>query len=313
MPSSMSRVLLGPWPGSMVPIRMESARVPDPKGNPVVRRRELGALLRDLRLAAGMTVEQVAKRMMVSPSKVSRIETGNRSPSPRDMRDFFDLYDVRDQAQRDRLAALAKEARSRAWWQRYDLSYEEYVGLEADALWIRDFEPGVFPGLLQTPGYARALHEAVVPELDQAAIQQQLEVRAARQRLLARSEPPPPLLHAVMDEAVLHRAVGGPAVMSAQLDHVIEVCQLPNVTVQVILFEAGAHPALDSTFTLLGLAGLPGVVYVEGLVGHLTLNRPEVVARYAQVFDRLCAIALSEQGSIDTLARLSRAYQRASS
>jgi hypothetical protein len=186
------------------------------------------------------------------------------------------------------------------------------VGLEAAATLIRDFEPGVFPGLLQIPDYARAIHEAAMPKLSPELLGKRIEVRRRRQEILIRREPAPPRLEAIMDEAALHRVVGGPDVMRAQIDHIVEVCQFPHVTVRVVPFDAGAHPALDSTFILLEFEDpVPGVVYVEGLVGHLYLERAQDVQRYEQVFDRLRAISLSEQTSLDAMIRMSMAYKKA--
>jgi transcriptional regulator with XRE-family HTH domain len=280
--------------------------------SPVVRRRELGALLRDLRREAGLTVEQVAESLLVSPSKISRLETGQRGASLRDVRDLCDLYEVTGEEEREHLAGLAKESRQSAWWQRFSLPYAQYVGLEAEALRISDFESGVFPGLLQVPGYARALHESGIPRPDPAVLDQRLEERSKRQEILTRSEPPPPRLQAIMDEAVLHRAVGGPETMAAQIGHVIDASQLPNITVQIVPFGAGAHPALDSTFVLLEFEDpVPGVVYVEGLVGHLYLERAQDVQRYGRVFDRLRSISLSERESLNVLRRMGAEYKKA--
>ena len=278
--------------------------------SPVLRRRELGAMLRALRTEAGMTVEQVAESLLCSPSKVSRLETGHRSANARDIRDLSDLYQV-DPAQREHLSELAKEGRGQAWWQPYGLPYETYVGLEAAATRISDYEPGVFPGLLQIPDYARVIHEQAMPKLSPAVIEQRIEVRLVRQAVLTRAEPPPPRIEAIMDEAVLHRQVGGPAVMCAQINRVIEASELPNLTVRVLPFEAGAHPALDSTFILLEFEDpMPGVVYVEGLVGHLYLERSHDVQRYLQVFERLRTTSLDEQMSLDLMSRMSAAYKK---
>jgi len=279
--------------------------------SPTVRRRELGALLRAMRTEAGLTVEQVAEALLVSPSKVSRLETGHRGVSARDIRDLSELYGVTDPAMREHLDDLAKEGKRQAWWQPYDLPYATYVGLEAEAVMISDFESGVVPGLLQTPDYARAVHEANMPRLSPAVIEQRIEVRRTRQSILTRDDEPPKL-RAIADEAILHRVVGGPAVMAAQLDHVIQACELPNITVQVIPYDAGAHPALDSTFILLMFAPpVPGVVYVDGLVGQVYLERPQDVQRYTEIFDRLLTFSLGEQASIDLMARVSATYKNA--
>ena len=273
--------------------------------NPALRRRELGALLRTLRTERGLTIEQVAEELLCSPSKVSRLETGQRGASPRDIRDLSELYQI-DPAQREHLAELAREGKSHGWWQSYDLPYGTYVGLEAEAISICDFEPSAVPGLLQTMDYARAIHEGALPRLSPEIIDQRLEVRRNRQAILTRDEPPAPQLRAIIDEAVLHRVVGGASVMSAQLDHVIRVSELPNVTVQVLGYEAGAHPALDSTFILLEFEDpVPGVVYVEGLVGQLYLDRSQDLRRYEHVFERLGSLALSQQRSRDLMAQVS--------
>jgi transcriptional regulator with XRE-family HTH domain len=277
--------------------------------SPVIRRRELGALLRALRAESGMTVEKVAERLLVSPSKISRLETGQRGVSARDIRDLCDLYQVADPVQRDHLNALARQGRGPAWWQPYDLPYATYVGLEAAAAKISDFEPGVFPGLLQIPQYARAIHEAAMPRLSPAALDMRLDERRRRQRILTRPDPPPPDLQAVLDEAILHRIVGSRAIMCGQIARVIEACELPNVTVQVLPFDAGAHPALDSTFIILEFPDpVPGVVYVEGLVGQLYLERTQDLERYVKVFERLCGISLNQRQSIDLLARMCQEY-----
>jgi transcriptional regulator with XRE-family HTH domain len=278
--------------------------------SPVLRRRELGALLRALRTEAGLTVEQVAESILVSPSKVSRLETGQRGASLRDIRDLCNLYQVQP-AQRENMVTLARQGRGQAWWQPYGLPYETYVGLEAEAAHISDYEPGVFPGLLQIPDYARAIHESAMPRLSPAVIEQRIEVRLIRQAVLTREEAPPPLLEAIIDEAILHRPVGGPSVMSAQIDSVIEASELPNVTVRVLPFAAGAHPALDSTFILLEFEDpLPGVVYVEGLVGLLYVERSQDVQRYRQVFERLQTVSLDEHRSVDLMSRMSAAYKK---
>ena len=260
-----------------------------------------------------MTVEQVAEALLCSPSKVSRLETGHRGASARDIRDLSDLYQL-DPAQREHLTQLARQTRGQAWWQPYGLGppYETYVGLETAATSICDFEPGAFPGLLQTPDYARVVHEQTMSKLSPAVIEERIEVLLVRQSALTREEPAPPKLDVIIDEAVLHRAVGGPEVMSAQIGRVIEACELPNVTVRVLPFAAGAHPALDSTFILLEFEDpVPGIVYVEGLVGQLFLERPQDVQRYRQVFERLRTTSLDEQKSLDLMSSMRSVHQKA--
>ncbi len=272
--------------------------------SPTVRRRELGALLRALRNRKGLTVDQVAEQLLCSPSKVSRMETGHGVASPRDIRDLCDLYGVADTAERDRMMQLSHEGKQQGWWQGYDLDYfATYVGLEADALGNKCYQSAIVPGLLQTLDYARAMHEAGVPKIAPERITELIEVRQMRQRLLDMD--PPLRLDVVLDEAVLHRLVGGPAVMRSQVGWLIESSNKPNVTIQVIPYSAGAHPAMDSLFNILEFSSpVPSVVYVEGLVGWVYLERQQDVDRYQQVFDHLRTVALNPEESIRLMARI---------
>lgn len=270
---------------------------------PTLRRRELGALLRARRQELGLTVEQVAERLLCSPSKVSRMETGQRGATQRDVRDLCTLYGIDDEVERERLMTLAKEGKQQAWWQPYDLPYATYVGLEAAAATIRDYDSGVVPGLLQTPDYTRARHVGYLPRLDAAEIERRVEVTMTRQRVFAAEHPPH--FWTILDEAVLHRVVGDPGIMRAQLDRLIEASSHPRITVQVIPYTVGVHPALDSIFTIVEFdGGVPGVVYVEGLVGSIYLERPEDLDRYLHVFDRLSMIALSPEDSVALIQKV---------
>jgi transcriptional regulator with XRE-family HTH domain len=275
-----------------------------PEGrSPTVRRRELGALLRALRTGRNLTVEQVAASLLCSASKVSRMETGHGLATPRDIRDLCDLYEVTNQGERDRLMTLARQSKEQAWWQSYDLDYATYVGLEAEAVAISDFQSSVVPGLLQTADYARAGHEAWMPRLSPDQIELQIEAKLTRQRLLTGADPP--TFAAVLDEAVLHRMVGGPRVMGTQLDQLIEAARLPNVTLQFIPFAVGSHPGLESNFNILELPPpTRSVVFVEGLVGSLYLERAEDLTRYREVFKRLQAIALSPKDTINAMVTI---------
>ena len=271
--------------------------------SPTVRRRELGALLRKLRTEKGLTVEQAAEQLMFSMSKLSRMETGHGAPSRRDIRDLCALYEVTDEAERKRMLNLAAEGRQVGWWQSYDLNqFADYVGLEADAVSVKNYQSILIPGLLQTPDYARAVNEAVVPQPDPERLEEQTEVRLRRQERL--TQDPPLRFGVILDEAALHRVIGGPAVMEAQLRHLVELSQLPNVTLQVIPFSAGAHPAMDSTFIILEFAdAVPGLVYVEGLVGWVYMKRSRDVDRYMRVFERLCDVALPPCKSIEHIEK----------
>jgi hypothetical protein len=234
------------------------------------------------------------------------LETGQRAASARDIRDLCELYHVEDQNLRERLTALAKEGKEVPWWRPYDLppGLATYVGLEAAATRISCYQPGVVPGLLHTPDYALAIHEASLPKLSPPVIEQRIELRLARQAILTRDDPPPPELRAIIDEAALHRIVGGPMIMKTQIERVIQASGLPNVTVQVLAYEAGAHPALDSNFILLDSTDpIAQVVYVEGLVGRMSIDRSEDIARYEQVFEYLQTISLNERNSVALLAK----------
>jgi transcriptional regulator with XRE-family HTH domain len=278
--------------------------------SPTVRRRELGALLRALRNEKGLTVEQVAERLLCSPSKVSRMETGHGIATPRDIRDLCDLYDVTDEAERDRLTSLAREGKQQGWWQPYDLSYATYVGLEEEAVSISEFKSSVVPGLLQTADYARAGHEGTMPRLAPEQIDVQIEAKLTRQGILTRDQPP--LFSAVLDEAALHRVVGGHAVMAVQLGKVLDMSALPNVSVQILPYERGAHPALESNFVILELPDpTPDIVYVEGLIGSIYRERPEDIKRYHGVFRHLQSIALSPEDSVEFLTDAVRRHQTA--
>src|SRR5690242_5816363 len=285
-------------------LREDATFVPEVR-SPTVRRRELGALLRKLRTGKGLTVEQAAEQLMISMSKLSRMETGQGIATLRDIRDLCDLYDVTDEAERDRMVSLAREGKQTGWWQGYDLdSFATYVGLEAAAVQIGYYQSGIIPGLLQTPDYARAMHAAGVPEITPERTEELIEVRLKRQRLLDRD--PPVRLDVILDEAVLHREVGGAEVMRAQLDWLITMSRRPNVTTRVIPYSAGAHPAMGSNFNILEFAGaVPTVVYVEGLVGWIYVERPQDVARYQQVFEHLRTVALTPQESGTLLQKIS--------
>jgi transcriptional regulator with XRE-family HTH domain len=271
--------------------------------SPTVRRRELGALLRALRNQKGLTVEQAADQLLCSPSKVSRMETGHGIATPRDIRDLCALYDVTAEADRDRMQQLAREGKQSGWWQDYDLPYSTYVGLEAEATVIGDFQSSVVPGLLQTADYARAGHEGAMPRLSPEEIERRIEAKLTRQSLL--TQPDPPSFQVVLDEAVLHRAVGGSQVMDAQLERLIEAVRLPHVTIQVIPFTFGAHPGVESNFNILEMpAPTPGVVFVEGLVGSVYLETAKDLSRYREVFKCLQTIALSPKDTISVIAKI---------
>jgi transcriptional regulator with XRE-family HTH domain len=276
--------------------------------SPTVRRRELGALLKALRTEKGWTAEQVAERLMVSPSKVSRLETGQRGASARDVSDLCKLYGV-DDDQRQQLLQLAKETKQRTWWQRSGVPDLTYLGLEEAAASISDYGLGIMPGLLQTPDYARAILRAAVPTWVPEVVEQRVEGRIVRQQILVRDNPPH--FEAVVDESVLHRVVGSPAIMRAQLERLLELSELPNVGLRVIPYGAGALPAGNNKFIILSFA-LPtvaDVVFVEGLTGDLYLDDPRDVETYNTTFRALARMAADPESTQEIITAMIPTYR----
>lgn len=272
--------------------------------SPTVRRRELGANLRTLRTDAGLTVEQVAEQLLCSTSKISRLETGDRGASQRDVRDLCNLYGVVDPAVRDRLMTLAREGKQQAWWRSYELHSPTYVGLEDDAVSIRQYNASVVPGLLQTRDYAHAVTAAAFPRRSADVVTQEVAARLTRQQLLTKQDPPH--VQVVLDESVLHRLVSGPEVMRAQMTRLVEVSRLPNVVIRVLPYDAGLLPAIESKFIILGFASqeVSDVVFVEGMVGDLYLERPADLRQYNEVFEILLDMALPVADSNDFITKL---------
>src|SRR5919108_4183079 len=279
-----------------------------PAGSPTVLRIVLGAQLRKLREAKGLSRAEAGYTIRASESKMSRLELGRVSFKERDIRDLLILYGVEDPDQRDELLALAKQANQPGWWHRYsDILpnwFEAYVGLEETATLIRTYEGHLVPGLLQTEDYARAVMLAGLPSGSDEEVERWLKLRMDRQGLLAR--PDAPRLWAVMDEAALRRPVGGADVMRTQLDRLIVATRLPNVTVQVVLFRAGAHAALGQPFVILRFADpdLPDMVYLEQLASGLWIDKRDEVDSYAQVMDRLVIQAEDPKDTEEIVSRM---------
>jgi transcriptional regulator with XRE-family HTH domain len=278
------------------------------EGNPTLRRRELGFLLRKLRTERGLSVDDVTKRLLFSATKVSRLETGRAGASPRDIRDLCVLYEITDPAEREQLMSLAREGKQRAWWQELALPYATYVGLEAEASSLSDYNTDVVTGLLQVESYARAILEVADPPIDPTAIEQRIEARIKRQALLEQDAGP--VLHCILDEGALHRPIGGSAVMRDQLARIVEVAALRKVTFQLIPLAIGAHPALDGTFVIVQFDEpmINDVVYVEGVVGNIYMESAADLERYNRIFLRLRSIALSPEDSIALVSKISEAY-----
>ncbi|MEP7026503.1 MAG: helix-turn-helix transcriptional regulator [Actinomycetota bacterium] len=265
--------------------------------SPTVRRRRLALELRRLREAARLTCEEVAEHLECSASKISRVETGRVSVSPRDVRDMLEIYGVSGQ-ERDSLVQLARDSRQKGWWHAYsdtiNPQFATYVGLESAASEIRVYEVSLIPSLLQTQDYARAIITSGMMNGSGEEMERSVALRMARQPALTRDDDPP-LLWTVLDEAALRRRVGGRELMRAQLEHVLELSTLKNVAMQVIPFGAGAHPAMGRPFVILVFPERvdPDVVYLEDLTSAFYLEDVEEVDRYNVFFNHLRATALS--------------------
>jgi transcriptional regulator with XRE-family HTH domain len=262
--------------------------------------------LRRLREQAGLTIDQVAKYLECSESKISRIETAHVSATPRDVRDMLNIYGV-DGQQLDALVQVAREARVKGWWHSYgDKVNVAIVGLEAAADSIRIYEAQLVPGLLQTVDYARAVFHATQPDLTPSDIHHRVELRMARQALLTQDDPP--MLWAVLDEAVLRRTVGGRGIMREQMHRLCEASELPNITIQILPFSIGQHAGMNGSFTVVGFPEFadPDVVYLENQTSDLYLEKADEVGRYTLLFDHLRADALRPDATIDLVMELAK-------
>jgi transcriptional regulator with XRE-family HTH domain len=264
--------------------------------SPTVRRRRLALELRRLREAARLTCEEVAEHLECSASKISRVETGRVSVSPRDVRDMLELYGV-PAVQRESLVQLARDSRQKGWWHAYSDTMQPqmatYIGLESAASEIRIYEVSLIPGLLQTEDYARAVIRAGMVNSPAEDIERRVSLLMARQPAVVRDDPPK--VWAVLDEAALRRRVGGSGLMRLQLEHLLAQAALPNVAVQVIPFAGGAHPAMGRPFIILVFPERvdTDVVYLEDLTSALYLEDVAEVDRYNVFFNHLRATALS--------------------
>jgi transcriptional regulator with XRE-family HTH domain len=272
--------------------------------NPTVRQRELGARLRRLRLELSLTIDDVAGRLLCSVTKISRIETGARRPSLRDVRDLCQIYDVSEQDAAD-LMGLVRKAREPGWWTDYDdLDLGPYPGLELEATVLTHFSMYFVHGLLQTEDYARTIIKAILPRINTKVLDDRVEARLRRQYLLEQEDRP--RLRSLMDEGALRRQVGGPEVMSAQLSKILQIAGEEKATVQVIPFSSGAHASADSNFTILEFPDsyLPDVVYVEGLVRNRLQERPAELLRYRETLEHLRDTALSPRDSLSLITEI---------
>lgn len=260
--------------------------------SPTVRGRRLIREIERLRHDSALSMEAAAKQLGWSTSKLYRLENGRSRISTDDLADMLDLYGVRS-PQREALIQLGRDARRRGWWTAYtDIFTGSYIAMEAEASSIR-VNAHVIPGLFQTPGYAHAVITGTKPSISAEEAERRVAARTARQDALF-SRPDPPEVHVILDEAVLHRQVGGPAVMAQQLAALAETVTWPQVTFQVLPFTAGANAGMDGHFVILAFdaAEDPPVAYVEGLMGDVYIEAAEEVDRFSLAWTYLVTQAL---------------------
>jgi hypothetical protein len=279
-------------------------------GGPTVRRLQLGARLRRLREAKGVTRDQAGWAIRASESKISRMELGRVSFKERDVSDLLTLYGVDDEAEHTRLLTMAREANTPGWWHSYgDLLaswFQNYLDLEQAAELIRTYEIQFVPGLLQTEAYARAVILLGYADAKREDLDRRVSLRMARKEALNR--PDGPRLWAVLDEAVLRRPIGGIEVQKEQIEALIEACEQPAVRLQVVRFNAGGHAAAGGAFSILRFPhqDLPDIVYIEHLTNALYLEKREDVDQYAAVVGRLFIEAEPPQRTPEILREVLR-------
>ena len=272
-----------------------------------VRRMIVGAQLRRLREEKGISRAEAGYTIRASESKMSRLELGRVAFKERDVSDLLALYGVTDPEARDAVLALLEDANRPGWWREYEDVmpgwFQNYVGLEAAAQILRTYETHFVPGLLQTPDYARAVLASTTPPLTGRDLDRAVTLRTTRQQVLMR--PDPLRVWAVVDESALRRDVGGPEVHRAQLEHLLDLMERPNIALQVLPISTGVH-AGGGAFSLLRFADpdLPDVVYVEHLLGALYMDKIEHVERYIEVMDRLSVHSLTPEATHDLVSKM---------
>jgi transcriptional regulator with XRE-family HTH domain len=282
----------------------------DPSMSGFVLRLLIGAQFRRLRQAAGLTPEQAGYEIRASRSKISRLETGQVGFKARDITDLLTLYGVTDEQEQSRILDLTRQSGQPDWWTQYsDVLpdwFEHYLGLESASSAIRSFELQFVYGLFQTADYARAVTRLGHAAASAAEIERRVELRLRRQELLTWASRP--RIWSIMDEAVLRRPVGGPAVLRAQLRRLAEVAKLPRVTVQVVPFARGGHAGAGGSFSVLrfGERDLPDVVYVEQLTSAVYLEQRPDVEHYLAVMDQLSGQALTPADTVRFIEQVAR-------
>lgn len=285
-------------------------------GSPTALRRWIAYALRDMREAAGKSRQEAAARLGKNPSQLGHLETGRNLPAPADVEVLLEFYGYPERIAGFR-ELLRAAKRGRDWWRGLRDAvpdwFDLYLGLESSAVQLASYDSLVVPGLLQTPAYAEAIIRDGDPGVTEAEVARRVELRLARQQLLDRPEAPL-RVWSVLDEAVLHRPVGGPAVLREQLHHLVALAHRPTIDIQVLPTATGAHPGLDGTFTILTfppeLPGDPTLVYVETRLQGYYYEEPAQVLRYRTDLSRLQALALPPADSVAVITRLAEELPR---
>jgi hypothetical protein len=279
----------------------------DRVGGPTALRMILGRQLQALREKAEMSVDEAAEAIYSSPFTIRRMERAEGGLKPLTVKSLLIAYGVLGADQIEAFLSLCRDASKPGWWHSFsDVLpdwFRTYVGLEEAAALIRGYEPHWVPGLLQTEEYARASVRTGFPDAPDSEVDRRVTLRLARQQILAR--PKPPRLWIVMDETALRRPVAttGPAIMRAQIDRLVEAVERPEITVQVLTFSAGLHPAMHGLFYLLRFPDkeMPDIVYGESISSAFYLDKPREVAMYLEVLDRISAQSVPADSTVAVL------------
>jgi len=279
----------------------------DANPGPVLRRRQAGIRLRQLREAAGKSLAEVAAYLDCSAAKISRIETGRLPARIPDVRNMLDLYGV-PEPQRTAVLDLVRESREKGWWQAYPEivadGFDTFIGLEDSAAQIWEYDSYLIPGLLQTREYAYAV-QAHRMDLTEEVAERYIEVRMIRQAILTRRHPPE--IAFVLDESALHRVEAlSPVVARQQYHHLVELARLPNVTLQILAYASGIGASNGFSFVVFGFPDPadPKVVHLDSLTGPVYESKLEAVARYTLAYEGLRSIALSPEESLSFITGL---------
>lgn len=283
--------------------------------SPTVLKRRLGQELRNLRQAKNLTAAQVAKSLAWSESKVSRIEGGKSPLSDQDAKLLLNEYGVQDPEEVRQFIALTRRSRQNGWWHSFGDALPEwfkpYLGFESDAASIWTYQTELVPGLLQTESYAQAVIRATEPDFSTDEVEARASARVQRKSIL--TDDHAPKVWAILNEAVLRRVVGSKAIMQEQLRSLADLAQeQPNVTVQVLPFDAGAHVSMGYSFSYLSFEDVPGsIVYAEGLTSATYLDKQSDLSRHEEIFQRLVAASERPEKSVDMIRNIAEEYSHA--